>query len=995
MSARSSEHPAGGARGAPAPADTARHWRSLRELSPQPAAAVESAQHPAPASSDSAPGDLARREVLQLAGASLALAGLGACTRQPLETIVPYASAPEAIVPGKPLYFATAMPFASGALGLLVESHMGRPTKVEGNPDHPSSLGAADVFAQAAVLGLCDPERSQAILHLGSISTWRAFTDAIGTAISGQRPRQGAGLRILTETVISPALADAIAQLLRDFPLARWHVHEPVSREHERAGARLAFGRDASVLPRLERARVVLSLGADFLGGPGGVRNTKAFSATRRVREDARGMSRLYALESSPSLTGAMADHRLALGPDALARLAGALARELGVAVAWPPSLIGDEHRAWVRAAAADLRAAGPAALVLAGIAEPPAVHALAHAMNAALGATGNTLDYVQPISEGAVGAGEEASALRGLVDEMNAGVVDLLVVLGANPVYTAPADLDFASAVRKVRRTVHLGLYTDETAALSTWHVPEAHFLESWGDARAADGTVSIVQPLIAPLYAGRTALEVLSAMSGAPGVSAYDLVRTSWRARRGDDGFEAFWRRALHDGVVAGTSFEPLALQIVELKDLPAPPEPGGLSFVFRPDPSVWDGRFANNAWLQECPRPLTKITWDNALLIAPATAARLDLEDGDVVELAGPPGSGLGRVRGAVWRMPGHAEECVTLPLGYGRSMPGRLAHGVGFNAYALRSAQSPWIARELRLAKTGLRRELATTQEHHRMEGREPVRVGRPADLRGAAGHEPELRSLFPGWEYPGHAWGMVIDLSTCTGCNACVVACQAENNVPVVGPEEVRAGREMHWIRIDRYFEGASESPRTHFQPLPCMHCEMAPCEQVCPVAATVHDSEGLNQMVYNRCVGTRYCSNNCPYKVRRFNFFGYADFETPSLKLGRNPDVTVRSRGVMEKCTYCVQRINAARIEARKEGRPIADGEVVTACQQTCPAEAIVFGDLNDPRSRAAKLRAQPHGYALLAELNTRPRTTYLARLENPAPGLEPGAEPR
>ncbi|HVS09224.1 MAG TPA: 4Fe-4S dicluster domain-containing protein, partial [Planctomycetota bacterium] len=873
MSARGSDDRAGAAHSTPA--DARRQWRSLRELSPQPAAPAESPRH----DQVGAAGDLARREVLQLAGASLALAGLGACTRQPPETILPYASSPESIVPGKPLFFATAMPFASGALGILVESHMGRPTKIEGNPDHPSSLGAADVFAQAAVLGLCDPERSKAILHRGSISTWRSFTDAIGTAISGQRPRQGAGLRILSETVISPALADALARLLRDFPLARWHAYEPVTRDHERAGARLAFGRDVSVLPRLERARVVLSLGADFLGGPGGVRNAKAFSATRRVREDARAMSRLYALESSPSITGAMADHRLALRPAELARLAGSLARELGLAVPWPESA---EHREWVRAAAEDLRSAGTAALVLAGIAEPPAVHALAHAMNAALGAAGSTVDYLEPISagsEGAAGAGEEASALRGLVDEMNAGVVDLLVVLGANPVYCAPADLAFASAYRKVRRTVHLGLYADETAALSTWHVPEAHFLESWGDARAADGTVSIVQPLIAPLYGGRTALEIVSAMAGEPGLSAYELVRAFWRRRRGDEGFEAFWRRSLHDGLVAGTAFEPLALEVGELKELPAAPEPGGLAFVFRPDPSVWDGRFANNAWLQECPRPLTKITWENALLVAPATAARLDLEDGDVVELAGPPGSGLGGVRGAVLRLPGHAEECITLPLGYGRSMPGKLADGLGFDAYRLRTAQSPWIAHDLRLAKTGERREPATTQEHHRMEGRDPVRVGRPADLREAGGPEPELRSLFPSWEYPGHAWGMVIDLTTCTGCNACVVACQAENNVPVVGREEVRAGREMHWIRVDRYFEGEAESPRTYFQPVPCMHCETAPCEVVCPVAATVHDSEGLNQMVYNRCVGTRYCSNNCPYKVRRFNFLNYGNHD--------------------------------------------------------------------------------------------------------------------
>jgi molybdopterin-containing oxidoreductase family iron-sulfur binding subunit len=634
------------------------------------------------------------------------------------------------------------------------------------------------------------------------------------------------------------------------------------------------------------------------------------------------------------------------------------------------------------------------ASLVVAGRQQPPLVHALAHAMNEVLGNVGQTVVYTQPIVAQPVDA---CASLRALVEDMAAGRVELLVSLGGNPVYTAPADVDVAAALAHVPLSVHLGLYVDETSALCRWHIPAAHELESWGDARAYDGTVSLLQPLIAPLYNGKSAYELLAMLTGQLEQSGGEIVREDWRIQHQGAEFDQFWRTALHDGLITNTALPPqdVQLQTGWLADAAAaaPPSPG-LELLFQPDPHIWDGRFANNGWLQELPKPMTKLTWDNAALLSPATAERLGLPNEAVVEL-----HFQGRtVRAPVWIVPGHADEAVTVHLGYGRRRTGRVGSGAGFNAYTLRTSDTWWFGHGLQLRATGERYALATTQHHHAMEGRHLVRAGtlqqyvqHPQFVQEMGELPRPQETLYPPYAYEGYAWGMVIDQSTCLGCNACVVACQAENNIPIVGKQEVQRGREMHWIRIDRYYKGPVHNPEVYHQTVLCMHCEHAPCEVVCPVYATVHDHEGLNNMIYNRCVGTRYCSNNCPYKVRRFNFLQYADYDTASVKLLHNPEVTVRSRGVMEKCTYCVQRISAARIQAQLENRSIRDGEVVTACQSACPTGSIIFGDLNDASSRVANLKTLPLNYGLLAELNTRPRTTYLAALRNPNPQLRDG----
>ena len=951
-------------------------WRSLEELA-DPAAleALLARQYPSQAAAWLDP--LRRREFLRLMAASLALGGLTACTSQPPEKIVPYVKAPEDVVPGKPLFFATAVAQPGGlGTGVLVESHMGRPTKVEGNPEHPASLGATDAAAQASVLTLYDPDRSQTLTYLGDIRPWSGFLTVLRSALGAQRARRGAGLRILTQTVTSPTLASQFGALLRDLPEARWHQWEPVGRDPARAGARLAFGDYVDTRYRLAEADVILALDADFLGcGPAHLRYVRDFAARRRP--GAPEMNRLYVLESTLTTTGAKADHRLALAARDVESAARAVAARLGTGVPRreAPAL------SFVEPLVRDLARHRGRSAVIPGEHQAPAVHALAHAMNQALGNVGKTVVHTAPVE---ARPEDQLESLRALVQDMEAGRVELLLVLGGNPVFTAPADVPFAAALAQVPLSVHLGLYHDETAALCHWHVPEAHPLEAWSDVRAFDGTVTIVQPLIAPLYGGKSAHELLAALGEPPDRSGYDLVRQHWQARRHGGDFEQAWRRWLHDGVVPGTALAPVA--VAAAKAIPPSPTPGGgLELVFRPDPTIDDGRHANNAWLQELPKPITHLTWDNVALVSPATAERLAVKSEDVVELT----YRKRTVRAPVWVMPGHPDESVTVHLGGGRTRAGRVGTGTGFDAYALRFADGLGFTAGLEVRPTGERHPLAATQHHQRMEGRDIVRATTLERYLHEKPERPELEAtLYPLVPYPGHRWGMAIDLSACVGCNACVVACQAENNIPVVGRDQVLRGREMHWLRIDSYHTGAAAAPETYFMPVPCMQCENAPCELVCPVEATVHGAEGLNDMVYNRCVGTRYCSNNCPYKVRRFNFFRYADWETESLKAQRNPDVTVRSRGVMEKCTYCVQRINQHRIAAEKEGRPIRDGEVVPACAQACPAEAIVFGDLNDPESRVATLKAEARNYALLAELNTRPRTTYLAAVKNPNPEI-------
>jgi len=935
---------------------------------------------------------LERRSFLRLMGASLGLAGVAACTRQPEEKILPAAANPEYTIPGKPRYFATAMTLGGASMGLLVESHMGRPTKVEGNPDHPASLGASNAFAQSSILSLYDPDRSHSIRRNDGISTWSSFLDELETRMNGLRPRQGDGLAILVGDLASPTLTHQLERLQARLQKARIHRWTPIHDDTARAGARLAFGREVSTRYSFDQAEVVVSLDADFLdSGPASVRYARDFSSARRPRQGGHEMNYLVSVDSSTSVTAAMADDRLPVKPSEVELFARALASELGLPVEAPR--IESRVRNFAAKVARRLTEAEGRSLVVPGETQSAAVHAIAHAANAHLGNVGATVEHAAPLEPSENGLGGAHESIRSLVDDLRGGMIDTLIVLGGNPVYDAPADLDFEAALASAPFRVHLSLNVNETSQACQWHLPMAHFLESWSDARAYDGTASIVQPLIAPLFRGRSAHELVATLMDPNGARAYELVRDYWRQalpHTSDEAFERFWQTALHDGVIPDSRFPALELRLLPL-DLPAPPRvPTGLELSFRADASTYDGRFANNGWLQEAPRPLTRITWDNALLIAPSNARDLDLESGDVVVIS----AGEREIEAPVWVTPGQPEGSLTVQLGYGRRLAGELGTGVGFDAYKLRSSYGPWMCAGVQLRRTGETHALASVQDHARMEGRNLVHV-KTFDRFGAHREEEQHGSdhgdlsMYPPYPYEGNAWGMVIDLNACIGCSACLVACQAENNVPIVGKEEVLRGREMHWMRIDRYYEdreGEDETnPLVLNQPVPCMQCEEAPCEVVCPVGATVHSDEGLNDMVYNRCVGTRYCANNCPYKVRRFNYFRYADYEPESLKLARNPDVTVRHRGVMEKCTYCVQRISQGRIDAKKEGREIRDGEVRSACQQACPTQAIAFGNLNDPSSEVAKLRKEPDHYALLGELGTKPRTTYLAKFVNPS----------
>jgi MoCo/4Fe-4S cofactor protein with predicted Tat translocation signal len=988
-----------------------RLWRSLDELADTPEF-IEHLQREFPRQIGEWADPNGRRNFLKLMAASFGLAGIGinGCLHQPEEKIVPYVRQPEDFVPGKPLFFATCMTLGGYATGVLVESHLGRPTKIEGNPEHPASLGATDAFTQASILTMYDPDRSQSVMKEGYISTWGEFLTQLSSELPALRGRQGKGLAILTETVTSPTLADQLRQLLKDLPQAKWHQYEPAGRDNVRRGAKLAFGEYVDTIFHFDKAEVILALDCEFMHGmPGSVRYTRDFVDQRRVSQpdekdagSARRENRLYAIESTPGLTGAMADHRLPLQASKIEDLARALAKRLGIEVAGEESVPDSIPAAWLTALLSDLQCHKGTSLVIVGDGQSATVHALAHAINRQLENVGKTLMYIPPVE---VEPTDQLTSLTQLTDAMRQGDVELLLVLGGNPVHNAPGEIDFLKHFDRCKFRVHLSEYYDETSFASHWHIPAAHYLESWGDARAYDGTASLQQPLIAPLYGGRTALDILAAVAGHAERTAYETVQTYWKQQLGVDGFDKKWRKAVHDGVVPETA---AATHNVKWEFA----DPGrkddstddekGIEVNFIPDPTIWDGRFANNGWLQELPKPLTKLTWDNAALIDLSTAKRLGLANYDVVEL-----SLAGRsIHAPIWIVPGHARDSITLTLGYGRTHCGRVGNGVGINVSPLRPAQSPWFARGVALKKTGESHKLVVTQNHYSMEGRNLVQIGtvaqldRPDEIVDPKTRHPENQpSLYPKYEESENAWGMVIDQTACIGCNACVIACQAENNIPIVGREQVDIGREMQWLRIDRYYKGEIDNPETYFQPIACMHCEDAPCELVCPVAATVHSHEGLNQMVYNRCVGTRYCSNNCPYKVRRFNFLNYDkelgnDAEhAPSLKLQRNPDVTVRSRGVMEKCTYCVQRINSAKIDAQKQNRPVRDGEIVTACQGACPAQAIVFGNLRDKSSHVTKTKASPLNYSLLAELNTLPRTTYLARIRNPHPDLAFPAE--
>ncbi|WP_458094587.1 4Fe-4S dicluster domain-containing protein [Roseomonas sp. WA12] len=919
---------------------------------PQPAALAAGAHAP-----------VERRDALLLAGASLALAALGGCDEAPEHGHPLHAPARAADGAAASADYATVLELDGLARGVVVRTRGGHAVKLEGNPAHPASLGVTDIFAEAAVLSLHDPHRSRRIRRDGRPVPGPMLDAALAGAREELAARGGRGLRILTGPVSSPTLARVMGEVLAAFPEVVWHQHDPLAADGALEGAVRAFGRPLAVVPDLARARVVLCLGADPLGDmPGHLRHARDWITARR---DGRA-ARLIVAEAAPSITGARADRRIPLHPAEAEAFARAVAQALGV-----EGLAASGTHPAAAEIAAELTAAGPDALVLAGRGEGAAVHALAHAMNARLGSAAlrhipHPLARPEPM----------AASLAALASAMSAGEVTHLLILGPNPAYDTPAVLGFAAALRGVPFALHLGARQEETARLCAWHVPMPHDLESWGDAQAFDGTPSIRQPVTATLAdEARGPVELLSTLLGAP-AAARAAVEATWRARWAGRDFDAAWAEALETGV-AGEAPAPLSVALREGWDQPSPPMPAGLVAAFAPDPGTRGGAEAHEAWLQELPRPLTKITWGNAALMAPATLAELRLQPGDEVELALE-----GRtVLAPCWPVPGHAPGCVTLPLGGGRRAGGPVGEGRGFDAYALRPASGAWAVPGLSLRATGRRMPPVTTDSHHRIDPIEAVRSVAP----GGALPQPERdASLHRDWPYPGHAWGMAIDLDACIGCNACALACQAENNVPVVGPLAVSQGRAMHWLRVDRYHHGAEENPAASFQPVPCMHCEQAPCEPVCPVNATLHDHEGLNVMVHARCIGTRTCSNNCPYKVRRFNWADHRrSLDTPA----RNPEVSLRPRGVMEKCTYCSHRITAARSNAANEGRALQDGEIETACQRACPTRAITFGDLNDPASAVSGARRDGRHYAMLGQLGTRPRTTYLARV---APDGEP-----
>jgi Fe-S-cluster-containing dehydrogenase component len=920
------------------------------------------------------PEDLDRRDFVKLMGAGLALAGLGACGRPP-KALVPYVAQPESIIPGKSLYYATAMPLEGFARGLLVETHEGRPTKIEGNPGHPESLGATDAITQASILGLYDPDRSRAPRQRGQPAAEGAFESEWRLRRAALLGSGGAGWALLTEPTTSPTLRREIHRLLGLFPQARWYQHTPLAR-YDSAGVQADF--DPGI------PEVIVAIESDFLHRhPAGLRYLRAFARRRRLENGSIRANRLYAVEAGWSLTGAAADHRLAASPAAQRRVLNAVAQALEIAGAPAAPELTPAEAQFAKTLAGDLQRHAPNVLCTVGAEQPAEIQEWARAINQRLGAEGPVVRYVAAVRSDS--DPRCAGELDGLAAAIGRGEITTLAILGSNPAYTGAADLDFGRHIGAVDFSVHLGGYEDETAALCTWHLPESHYLECWSDLRGFGGSAAVAQPLITPLYATRSLGEAVRLLASGEAASDYALVRETWRNPGDENPFEADWTRWLNQGWVdrpAADSPLPAAAPWPAIPRLNAAPNPEGtITLKLEADSVLADGRWANNGWLQELPRPFTSLVWDNALLVPSAFAAARQLANGDQVAL-----EWKGRTLVApIWALEGQADNCLILHLGGGRSRAGNAGTGRGVNAYALRTHAEPWEATPVSAVKTPGSVVLVSTQHQFAMEGRNPARIRAISALPAQASDHPPAGSLYASWPKGRHAWAMSIDLSTCIGCSACVTACQAENNIPVVGKEQAARGRVMHWIRVDRYFADEGAQLRSIAQPVPCMQCENAPCELVCPVGATVHSTEGLNEMVYNRCVGTRYCSNNCPYKVRRFNFFDFRAPEGSIVQLQENPNVTVRARGVMEKCTYCVQRIEEGRIAAEREQRPMRDGDVRTACQQACPAEAIVFGDLADPQSAVSRRKRETTNYALLGELNTRPRTTYLEKLINPA----------
>jgi molybdopterin-containing oxidoreductase family iron-sulfur binding subunit len=989
------------------------YWRSFGELEKSPGF-QEYVDREFPKDASILEDGVTRRTFIKIMGASFAFAGLAGCSgiRRPKQLIRPYARTPENLVPGKSNYYATSMALGADVVGLLVESHEGRPTKIEGNPSHPMSLGAANAHHQASVLELYDPDRLKApksnipAMESDLFASW--MTDRMTDATDNG----GQGIALLVETQPSPTFHRLLASFKTTFPKSEIYHYDAISNENEVAGIRSISGKSLRPLYHFDQIDRVVSFASDFLGTESAnVANAKAFSS-RRDPENERGMNRLYVLESNFSITGGKADHRIRIQPgqldSAISEVADAVFNRLGRAPIAIPKFSKSLPEKELAAIVEDLTASDLVSAVVVGSHASPFAHAVAYALNAALGAAGAGISYyADSFAELAYVQHGSVASLKALTESIRSGATTSLYILGGNPAFTAPGDIKFADALKKLSHSLHLTLFHNETSERTQWMIPRAHYLESWGDLRALDTTVSVVQPLIEPLYNGVSDIEFLAQfISGTPG-KGYDEVRTTLKSNA-DGGFEKSWRRWLHEGVVStGTATPPSAPGRLSLE--PTVNDVKGIQVEFGPDFKTFDGRFANSGWLQELPHPITKLTWDNAALISPATAQTLGLNTGDMVKIK----TKSADVDAAIMIQPGNADNTVSISLGYGRKVAGRVGKGTGFNAFPLRTSSALAVVAGASIEKLGRTYTLATTQEHGSLEGRP---IYKEAGLKEYEAHPefakedvegPPMVSSWPERKYDtGNQWGMAIDLSKCTGCNACLIACQSENNIPVVGKDQVANGREMHWIRLDRYFEGDSANPTMVQQPMTCLQCENAPCEQVCPVAATTHSTEGLNDMTYNRCIGTKYCSNNCPVKVRRFNFFDFHQRNPQSVVKDRvhffdymrepdktvqmqfNPNVTVRMRGVMEKCTYCVQRIQEVKIRSKNENRVIADGEVKSACMQTCPSDAIVFGNILDPKSKVAKLKKNPRDYTILNELHLKARTSYLAGVRNPHPKL-------
>jgi MoCo/4Fe-4S cofactor protein with predicted Tat translocation signal len=1019
-------------------ADTSKptYWRSLAELD-QTSEFRDAVEREFAEPLEQLPPDSpGRRRFMQVMGASFSMAGLAGC-RWHEDKILPMTRRPEGVIPGTTSRYATAMELNGIAVGLHATSYDGRPIKIDGNPLHPDSLGAASTYHQASVLGVYDPDRSDAVSSKSGngreVSTLEAFDKAAKEQFKKLRANRGEGLRVLSERSSSPTLGALKERWLAAFPLSKWVTYETLGASGRAAGTALAFGKPHRVHYSFNEAKVILSLDADFIAPsfPGGLANARGLIKGRVP--DHEEMNRLYVIESAFSSAGSVSDHRLALRSEQIKAVAAFLDAEISAKAAPLPEqgagqpkpaaefLNDAKVQKFLGAVAKDLLANIGKSIVVAGLHQPAEVHALVERLNVLLGNSGRTVFYTEDTAEAAL---SDVEALKALTEEMAAGRVETLLVLGGNPAYDAPSDVAFGAALEKVAFSVRLGLYEDETSQGATWHVPAAHYLESWGDARAHDGTISIVQPLIAPIFGGRSALELVARLLGEE-PKGLELVRAQHRGLLGDD---RRFRKAVHDGIVEGSAFDrvspklaPIAPIKLSEREARGAVQNGQFEVRFVPCPKVYDGRYANNAWLQELPESFSKLSWDNGAFFSVATAKALGITDGDVLTLT----LGGKTVDVPCIVAPGQAEGSVKVALGYGRTHAGRVGGKlgtdvtpVGGNVNLIRSSDAPFFAAGLNVASHGPGKRLANTQDLYAMDqiGLDGIAERLPELVREAAYekfkeephfakhlvHQPhDLNLWVDPVSYEGHKWGMAIDLNKCIGCSACVTACQAENNIPVVGQENVAMGREMLWLRVDRYYRGDPNEPQLRFQPLPCQQCENAPCEQVCPVGATMHSHEGLNDMVYNRCIGTRYCSNNCPYKVRRFNYFNYnldvigttpyTPTQDPKMKLKAmvfNPEVTVRSRGVMEKCTFCVQRIQNTKIPAKNAHRAIEDGEIKTACQETCPTDAIVFGDLNDPKSRVANLQKLERAYQLLGELNNRPRVQYLARITNPNPEL-------